>query len=95
MFQLLQRLLGRTESDYSKNVAKERLRLVLVQDRCSISPHILQSLKEDLIDVISDYMEIDEDGLDVDFCNEDKSLALVANIPILKMKRTYSKINEA
>jgi len=89
LLELLQRLLGKEEHDRSKNVAKERLRLVLVQDRCNIAPHILESLKEDLISVISEYMEIDESGLEVTFSNEEGTLALVANIPILRMKRTY------
>jgi len=89
LLELLQRLLGKEEHDKSKNVAKERLRLVLVQDRCNIAPHILESLKEDLISVISKYMEIDESGLEVTFTTEEGTLALVANIPILRMKRTY------
>jgi len=91
LLELLQRLFGKEEADKSKNVAKERLRLVLVQDRCSISPHILESLKEDMIGVISKYLEIDEKGLEVNFSNEDNCLALVASIPILRMKRTYTE----
>lgn len=87
MFDLLQRLLGKEEATQSKNVAKERLRLVLVQDRCNISPEILESLKVDLINVISNYMEIDESGLDVNVSEEEDALALIANIPILRMRR--------
>jgi cell division topological specificity factor len=75
------------DNDSSKSVAKERLRLVLVHDRANVSPQILQSLKEDLIKVISDYMEIDTDGLEVNFDNDDNSVALVANIPIKRVKR--------
>jgi len=53
------------DSNASKNVAKERLRLVLVHDRANVSPQLLQELKADLIKVISNYMEIDEDALEV------------------------------
>jgi cell division topological specificity factor len=88
MLELLQRLLGKDDNIQSKNVAKERLRLVLVQDRCNISPQILESLKVDLINVISNYMEIDETGLDVNISEEEDALALIANIPILRMRRT-------
>lgn len=88
MFDLLQRLLGKEDNTQSKNVAKERLRLVLVQDRCNVSPQILEALKSDLINVISNYMEIDESGLDVSISEEEEALALVANIPILRMRRT-------
>ncbi len=80
------------ESETSKNVAKERLKLVLVHDRTNCSPHFLDMVKGDIIKVISDYMEIDEDGLDIKLTKakrdyDDASVpALVANIPIRKMK---------
>lgn len=74
----------------SKNVAKERLRLVLVHDRASISPHMLNQLKEDLIKVISNYMEIDESALEVNLNQDDREVALIANIPVVRMKRDYA-----
>jgi len=82
----LARLLGR-ESPGSKNVAKERLRLVLIHDRADISPQLLQLLKNEIVEVISKYMEIDDKGLEVSLEHVDKQVALVANIPIRKMKR--------
>jgi len=83
----INRMLGREPS--SKNIAKERLRLVLVHDRASISPHMLNRLKEDLIEVISNYMEIDEDALEVNLNQDDREVALVASIPVIRMKRNY------
>lgn len=50
------------DSRTSKNVAKERLKLVLVHDRADCSPTFLDMIKGDIIKVISDYMEIDENG---------------------------------
>ncbi|HHX50569.1 MAG TPA: cell division topological specificity factor MinE [Clostridia bacterium] len=88
MLEFLQRFFGRDNvKSASKQTAKERLRLVLVHDRASISPKTLESLKEDLIKVISEYMEIDKNGLEVSFAKEDDSIALVCNIPIVQMKR--------
>lgn len=86
MLDFLARLFGR-EVPGSKSVAKERLRLVLVHDRANVSPQLLQLLKADMIKVISNYMEIDESGLEVNLEREDNTVALVANIPIKKMKR--------
>ncbi|WP_207669596.1 cell division topological specificity factor MinE [Marinisporobacter balticus] len=80
------------ENSSSKNVAKERLRLVLVHDRTNCSPHFLEMIKGDLLNVISDYIEIDEDGLDIKISKTKRSIddamvpALIANIPIKKMK---------
>lgn len=71
-------------------MTKERLRLVLVHDRATISPHMLNQLKEDLIKVISNYMEIDEGALEVNLNQDDREVALIANIPVIKMKRDYS-----
>lgn len=92
MLEFLLRVFGK-ESASSKNVAKERLRLVLVHDRADVSPQMLDDLKEDLIRVISNYMEIDEKALEVNLDTADNTVALVANIPVIKMKRT-SKMTE-
>ncbi|MEG6523130.1 cell division topological specificity factor MinE [Desulfotomaculum sp. 1211_IL3151] len=86
MLEFLNRVFGR-ESSNSKNVAKERLRLVLVHDRANVSPELLTSLKNDLIKVISNYMEIDDKALEVSLDGDDNQVALVANIPVKRMKR--------
>ncbi|MGI6412957.1 MAG: cell division topological specificity factor MinE [Syntrophomonadaceae bacterium] len=75
----------------SKNVARERLRLVLVHDRTSVSPDLLNALKEDLIKVIGNYLEIDEDALLVNLENDENSVALVANIPVKGFKRAANE----
>ena len=85
MFEFIGKLLGGSEG--SKNKAKERLRLVLVHDRASLSPGLVEALKEELIQVISKYMEIDEDGLEVNFDEGDDAVALIANIPVKNVKR--------
>jgi len=71
----------------SKEVAKERLRLVLVHDRTSTTPQLLEALKEELIKVIREYIEIDEESLEVSFNNIENSVALVANIQVLRVKK--------
>lgn len=68
--------------EQSKEVAKERLRLVLVQDRMSLSAQDLDALKEDLLMVISKYLEIDEGGPEVSLERDGQSVALVATIPV-------------
>jgi cell division topological specificity factor len=80
------------QSSSSKNIAKERLRLVLVHDRSSISPQLLEDLKEDMLKVISSYMEIDRKGTEVTLNSDEKSVALVANIPVIKINRSQSSV---
>mgnify|MGYP000856326426 CR=1 FL=1 len=54
-----------SENKTSKNVAKERLKLVLVHDRVDCSPQLLNMIKDDILKVISNYAEIEEDGLEI------------------------------
>jgi cell division topological specificity factor len=76
----------------SKNIAKERLKLVLVQDRADISPKILDMIKSDIVRTISEYADIDNEGIDIKLTrmrkegNKAPVSALVANIPIIKIK---------
>lgn len=86
MFELLNRIFSR-DNIPSKSIAKERLRLVLIHDRSTVTPEFLNALKEDLIKVIREYLDIDENGLQVNFENEDSSIALVANIPVRGFRR--------
>jgi len=91
LFEFLAKLFGK-DSGGSKNIAKERLRLVLVHDRSSVSPELLQVLKTELIKVISTYMEVDEQALEVSLETSDNQVALVANIPVRGMKRLNSEL---
>ncbi|MGD8400404.1 MAG: cell division topological specificity factor MinE [Bacillota bacterium] len=71
----------------SKDVAVERLRLVLVHDRARVSEGLMESLKEDLIEVISKYMEIDDAAMEVNLDSSEHSAALVASIPVKRIRR--------
>ena len=79
------------EDNKSKDIAKERLQLVLIHDRANVSPKFLDMVKGDIAKVISNYMEIDEKGFDIRLSRveqeEDKcTSALIANIPIKRVK---------
>lgn len=78
----------------SGNVAKDRLKLVLVSDRANCSPEIMEQMKNDIITVISKYVEIDIEGLDIKITqtesegNNGAVPALFANIPIKDLRHT-------
>ena len=90
MMDLLKLLTRKKEN--SKDVAKERLKLVLIHDRSTFSPQFLEMVKGEIIKVIQKYMEIEEEHLDIQLTkttSEDGDRivpALVANIPIRSMK---------
>ena len=87
-------------SNNSKSAAKERLHLVLMQDRANVSADFLELMKQEIIDVIKKYIEVDEKEIDVRLTkkeNEDGTNgapALYANIPILNIKNDARKIDK-
>ena len=84
MFESISRWLRRGKD--SKTVVKNRLQLILIQDRTGVSPEILDALREDMFGVISKYFIVKEDGVEMSLESHDDSVALIANIPVLKMK---------
>ena len=86
----------------SKDAAKERLHLVLMQDRANVSADFLELMKQEIIEVIKKYIDVDESSIDVRLTNKDNgdgtkgAPALYANIPIINIKdevRQNSKTN--
>ena len=83
----------------SKEAAKERLHLVLMQDRANVSADFLELMKQEIIEVIKKYIDVDEKEIDVHLtnkANEDGTVgapALYANIPIVTIKNEARKLN--
>jgi len=76
-----------SEDKNSKEDACNRLRLVLMHDRSKLPPDTLEKMKDELVDVISKYVEIDKDALNLNLASEGNSIALVASIPVKRQKR--------
>lgn len=100
---------GQALDESSKDTAKERLHLVLMQDRANVSADFLDLMKQEIIDVIKKYIEVDEKEIDVRLTNQSNddgtngAPALYANIPIVnikndakgeKMKEQVDEVNE-
>ena len=83
----------------SKEAAKERLHLVLMQDRANVSADFLELMKQEIIEVIKKYIDVDESAIDVRLTNKENSdgtngaPALYANIPILNIKNEARKVD--
>ena len=83
----------------SKDAAKERLHLVLMQDRANVSADFLELMKQEIIEVIKKYIDVDENAIDVRLTNKDNgdgtkgAPALYANIPIMNIKDEIKKNN--
>ena len=82
----IQRLIGRKQST-SREIAKNRLQLVLVQDRVNLPAGKMNQLKDELIQVISKYVEIDQDGIEISLTGNGRQHRLTANIPVVRARK--------
>ena len=71
----------------TKDLAKERLQLVLIHDRGGLPPEVMDCLRDDLLAVISKYMEVEKKDLKMNLDKKEDQVALVANIPVKRVKR--------
>ena len=90
---------SKDENKDSKDTAKERLHLVLMQDRANVSADFLELMRQEIIEVIKKYIEVDERAIEVRLTNKENSdgtvgaPALYANIPIVTIKDEARKVN--
>ena len=82
---IINNLLGRP-SEQSKTAAKDRLRLVLMHDRSDIPATMMEAIRTEMVQVLSKYVEIDQEALEVMLEKEAGSIGLVLNIPIKRVK---------
>lgn len=88
VFDFVSWFLGRRDKPRSKDLAKERLKLVLTHDRVDISPQMFEKLRRDLAIACAKYVEIDEAAMSVRLDSQDRRLALIASVPVLGTKAT-------
>lgn len=72
--------------DASKSVATNRLKLVLMQDRTNLTPKVLEQMRSELIDLLSKYLEMDKDMLELNFEQDGEQVALMLSIPVIRAK---------
>lgn len=72
--------------DASKSVATNRLKLVLMQDRTNLTPKVLEQMRGELVDLLSKYLEMDKDLLELNFEHEGDQVALMLSIPVIRAK---------
>lgn len=74
------------ETEETKNVAVNRMKLVLMQDRTNLTPFVLEKMRGELVDLLSRYVEMDKEALELNFAQEGDSMALMLSIPVLRAK---------
>jgi len=74
------------KEENAKDVACNRLRVVLMQDRTNLTPELLQRMRRELVELLSKYVEMDKDALELNFDQEGDQMALMLSIPVIRAK---------
>lgn len=78
------RMLGRGSNKGSGSMAKERLQFILFHDRINLPPEKLQAMKQEILEVISKYVSVDSDNVDIALQQRHRDSLIVAEIPFSK-----------
>jgi len=75
------------KSRNSRSIAKERLKFILIQDRSLLSPSLLREMKEEILNVINQYLEINKNHIELSIGRKNKKTVLEATIPVKGVKK--------
>ncbi len=89
LIELLEKIFPTLNDRSSRQEVKNRLKLVLAHDRSDLTPQMIESMRREILEVVSKYVDLDADAMDFALENTSRVTSLVANLPILRVKPEF------
>jgi cell division topological specificity factor len=80
--EFMERLFTGKNPTASSAQVKQRLKFIIAHDRAALTPQQFADMRQEIMAVVSKYVEIDQDSLEIRLESDNRFTALVANLPI-------------